>query len=71
MEMPGMSPYKRFWQGYVAGKKRKGKLFVGLVPSVFLRNVIITQAGHIYCIYRERAGVAGAYYLSIFIQLNI
>lgn len=51
--------------------EKKRKLFIGLVPSVFLWNVIITQAGHIYCIYRQRAGVAGAFYLSIFSQLNI
>lgn len=52
-------------------RKKERKLFIGLVPSVFLWNVIITQAGLIYCIYRQRAGVAGAYYLSIFSQLNI
>lgn len=35
MELPGTSPYKSFWQGYV-GRKKKEKVFIGLVPSVFL-----------------------------------
>lgn len=52
-------------------KEKKEKVFIGLVPSVFLWNVIITQAGHIYCIYRQRAGFVGAHYLSIFSQPNI
>lgn len=50
---------------------KKRKLFIGSIPSVFLWNVIITQAGHIYCIYRQHTRVEGAYYLSLFIQLNI
>lgn len=57
--------------GRVTLVEKKRKLFIGLVPSVFLWNVIITQAGHIYCIYRQCAGVAGAYYFSIFSQLNL
>lgn len=41
-------------------KKKKRKLFIGLVPSVFLWNVIITQAGHIYRIYRQHTAVVGS-----------
>ena len=51
--------------------EKKVKLFIGLVPSVFLWNVIITPGGHIYCIHRQHIVVAGAYYLSIFSQRNI
>lgn len=68
MEYPGTSPYKRFWQGTPL---EKTMVFIGLGPSVFLWNVIIARAGHIYHIYRHRAGVAGACYRSIFSQLNI
>lgn len=76
MEMPGTSPYKRFF-GSVSFESEKReeeeerKLFIGLVPSVFLWNVIITQAGLIYCIYRQLPESQELYYLSIFSQLNI
>lgn len=50
MEEDGTSPYRCFWLGYGV-RKNKRKLFIGLIPFVFLCNVIITQAGHIYCIY--------------------
>lgn len=78
MEMPGTSPCKRFFGSVLFDKKKKRKekkkerkLFIGLVPSVFLWNVIITQAALIYYIYRQLPEPQQLYYLSIFSQLNI
>lgn len=56
------------WRTFI--EKKKTKVFIGWASTAFLYNVIITQAGHIYCLYMQHSGVTASYYLLIFSQLK-